>query len=358
MVHTSNSLLADLLPTGLPVAWLPAPRGKLCAVPVDSWRRATSGVAIYPAHRASARLVRALLRAWVAVRAMTTASRGSVPRDWPLGVVLQSTLPGAESASGMFAPRDRARRATLLVMDRLGRPLAFVKYSGAPLGIQLLRNEVNVLARTPDGLGPRILLHASFLSGEILVESVIGGRPCAPRLELGVPQQRFLQALARCGDPRPLPAPDHPLVRRHREADGLHRPYLERAVNALDGRGWRQVLMHGDFSFANTREMNGACVAFDWEWGTDAGFPHLDAAHWITRVACNIQHLTPPAAAKRVVPVLANAIEGPDREYARGIAALAAIHSAVSWYGPDLAHSREAAWLLRFADACLDRRPA
>ena len=113
--------------------------------------------------------------------------------------------------------------------------------------------------------------------------------------------------------------------------------------------------MHGDFTFANTRELNGACAAFDWEWGSEAGFPHLDAAHWLIRVARGIQRLPPGAAAGRVVQALTGAIEWRDRPYAAGLAALAAIHSAASWCGPDLGTSDEAAWLLRFADACLDR---
>jgi len=351
----SRRLLTDLLPTGQPVAWLRAPRGKLCAVPMDSWRLSFGGMALYPGYRTSARLAQMLLRAWVTSRAVASSSarRDAAVRSWPLGALLRTSLPTAVGASGVVTQRG----ATLLIMDGAGAALAYVKYSESAEGIRLLRAQASLLGHVPDGLGPRVLLHAPFRSGEILVQTVIGGRPCAPRLALGRPQQAFLRALACHGDGVEFPASEHPLVMRHRKADGLHSRVLERALDALRGSTWRLVLMHGDFTFANTRELDGACAAFDWEWGNETGFPHLDAAHWLIRVARGIQRLPPRAAAGRVVQVLSDAIDGPDRPYAAGLAALAAIHSAASWYGPDLGASDEAAWLLRFADACLDRAP-
>ncbi len=44
----SRRLLTDLLPSGQPVTWLRAPRGKLCAVPIDSWRLAFGGMELDP----------------------------------------------------------------------------------------------------------------------------------------------------------------------------------------------------------------------------------------------------------------------------------------------------------------------
>lgn len=350
----SRRLLIDLLPSGQQVAWLRAPRGKICAVPIDSWRQSFGGMALYPGYRASARLAQVTLRAWVTARAVASAHRARAPRTWPLGALLRTVLPTAVGASGVLTPRDPTRGATLLIMDRAGRPLAYVKYSESTEGIRLLRNEASLLACVPDGLGPKVLLHTPFRSGEILAETVIRGRPCAARLALGRPQLEFLRALAGCSGAAEFPAPQHPLVQHHRNADGLHRPPLERVLGALAGSTWRLVLMHGDFTFANTRELNGACAAFDWEWGSEAGFPHLDAAHWLIRVARGIERLPPGTAATHVVRVLSNAIEGPDRAQAAGVAALAAIHSAAAWYGPDIAAFDDGAWLLRFADACLD----
>jgi hypothetical protein len=323
-------------------------------VPIDDWRLSFGGTALYPAYRAPARVVQALLRAAVTARAIMSLQRQIAPRDWPLGALLRPILPTADAASGVFAPGDPKRRATLLIMDRAGGVLAIVKYSDSAEGMRLLRNEAALLARAPEGLGPRVLLHAPFRSGEILAESVVRGRPCAPRLALGSPQQRFLRALADHSDGTLVPVSEHPLVLRDGRAGGLPRSLVERTLDALQGRRWQRVLMHGDFTFANTRELDGACAAFDWEWGTEAGFPHLDAAHWLIRVARGIQHLAPSTAAGRVVRALSEAVAGPDCEYAAGLAALAAIHSAVSWYGPQLPASGEAAWLLAFAAACLD----
>ena len=334
------------------MVWLGAPRGKLCAVPIDDCRLSFGGMALYPAYRASARFAQTLLRAWVTARALLPAQPRTCGGVWALGNVLRPVFPDAVGASALIAPRG----ATLLIMDRRGGALGYVKYAESAEGVRRLRNEADLVQRVPDGLSPRVLLHTRFGSGEILAESAIRGRPCAPRLALERPQRDFLGALARgSGTAACYAVTEHPLVLLHRNADGPHRPVLERALGALQGATWRRVLMHGDFTFANTRVLDGACAAFDWEWGSEAGFPYLDAAHWLIRVARGIQRLAPADAARRVVRALFAAIDEPDRGYSAGLAALAAIHSVASWYGSDLGASDEPGWLLRFAGACLEQ---
>ena len=121
MARLSRRLLIDLLPSGQQVAWLRAPRGKICAVPIDSWRQSFGGMALYPGYRASAReeLVRKAKQAAEKVRRW-----GDIVEMEPMSAfdrrIVHNALkddPSVETHSVEVADREGHRRLTLWHRD-------------------------------------------------------------------------------------------------------------------------------------------------------------------------------------------------------------------------------------------------
>jgi hypothetical protein len=90
--------------------------------------------------------------------------------------------------------------------------------------------------------------------------------------------------------------------------------------------------MHGDFWFGNVYVRRGTCAALDWEFGTECGFPYLDAAHWLYAVASIIQHQSPVTARTNVASRLAQYLPDHHRRFASTIVALSALSQLIAWY--------------------------
>src|SRR5690606_34762344 len=82
-------------------------------------------------------------------------------------------------------------------------------------------------------------------------------------------------------------------------------PSLERDLALLAHREWPSVFQHGDLAPWNLiRGAGGEVRAIDWEYGSSAGFPHLDAVHYLLQVALLVKRLEASTAEERAAAYL------------------------------------------------------
>lgn len=321
---------------------IPTRHGGWVHVPAGSARLRFGGSGLYPASRRAARVHRALLRAWLVLGgAGVVRPRGHLAQGeaWALGDLLRADLPALASAAIFVHPGSRGA-ITLRLMDRSGCALAYAKYAEAPAERERLTREARMLQAIPRGVGPSLIRFGEFAEGHLMVETPLPGSPCAPRLELDTSQVRLLGSLVRAGPS--FPAGDHPFIRSLYEQVPHHRRQLDAVVGQLSGRDWPIAITHGDFTFRNLHRWRGTCLALDWEYGVEAGFPYFDAALWVLGYLKFIAPRPPAEVVPVVTAVLGRCLPGPERPFARPIATLAALYKlgSAAVPSPDEAVSR------------------
>ena len=353
MVETGIVAAAKALcPVGEDILELDAGDGRLWFVPVGSARARHGGLGVLPVLRWRSRLYRAALRAWMlagGTHGLHHLSRLRLPSgaprprcvfrkdegEWELGTLLRPYMPTLATAA-VYAGTPGlgvARKATARLLDRKGRTLGFAKYATALHGQALLTNEKHMLELIPSGTGPALIRFAPFLEGTMLVQTPMPGSPRRPRLRLDAALMRFLGNLER-PEVEPHKASEHPLVAHLQGKSAVPEDLLDAVVAGLGTVEWPVVLAHGDLSPWNLHEWRGACLAFDWEYGKDSGFPYLDAAHYLIEIAGVVKHLEPRRSRHLVSEALRPWLPAHHRSHAAALSALAALNMLASWFPP------------------------
>lgn len=303
-------------------------------VPMRNWRvrRAASG--IYPAFRRGARAYRATLRAWTVVGGVrfTHCVGTSRREDWPLGELLSPIMPTLSTAAVSIGIPGPAQKIAVQLMDRRGGILGFAKYANNPYSRTLIANEVRMLGKLPENVGPRLLKFVPFLGGDLMVQTALPGRPLPSRSHLKEAQVDFFERLVR--EDGYFTASEHPFVKSLYEEAGGRREMFGSILKDFGGSEWPVAWMHGDMAPWNLHLWRGRCMAFDWEHGREIGFAYLDAAATLIQVASIIRRDDPGKAKRSVSRGLRDCLPVGSGKFAPALASLSALNMLVSWYPP------------------------
>ena len=303
-------------------------------VPIGNWRVRRTGSRIYPAFRRGARAYRAALRTWTVVGGVRFTHHVEEPRggDWPLGELLSPIMPTLSTAAVSIGIPGPAQKITVQLMDGRGGILGFAKYANNPYSRALIANEVRMLGKLPENVGPRLLKFVPFLGGDLMVQTALPGRPLPPRSNLKGAQVDFFERLVR-GDVY-FTASEHPFVKSLYEEAGERREMFRSILKDFGGSEWPVALMHGDMAPWNLHLWRGRCMAFDWEHGRETGFAYLDVAATLIQVASIIRRDDPGKAKRSVSRGLRDCLPVGSGKFAPALASLSALNMLVSWYPP------------------------
>jgi hypothetical protein len=331
---------------------LHAPGERRWLIPMDSPRVRWSSFELYPTSRWRGRVYRALLRAWLLFGGgRFTHQVGRKPNDdWPLRDLLLPDMPSLSTAAVYTGHPSPDQKTTIQLMDASGKILGYAKYADKPRPRSLIANEASMLRAIPAGVGPRLVRFAPFLQGELLVQTRLPGRTRTPRSpRLYKAQKRFLERLVKPGEAYPIS--EHPFVKSLHVRAGARRGTLESVVTALGDSEWPVAFTHGDLSPANMHWWHGEYLAFDWEYGEQAGLAYFEAPHPLIEFASLIRGTDPQRAKRAISNCLAAYLLPP--QYSRSaseVAALAALSMLISWYPPRQPDAYER-WLTAFVEA-------
>jgi hypothetical protein len=319
-------------------------------VPMRNWRVRRGGSRIHPALRPSARAYRALLRTWITLGGARLTHRVSAPRsgEWQLGDLLLPDMPALSTAAISIGIPGPAQKITAQLMDGRGRILGIAKYADSVYTRTLVENEARMLRNLPENVGPRLVRLTPFLDGELLVQTVLPGRPRVPRPRLDAAQVDLFDRLVQRGDAYAVSA--HPFVKSSRERAGQWRDALDELVDSFGDGGWPLAWTHGDMAPWNMHWWRGTCLAFDWEHGREKGFPYLDAAATLIQVSSIIRRAEPQRAKRAVCEGLREALPAEYGRFAPQIASLSALNMILSWYPPRPPDAYQG-WLKAFIEA-------
>lgn len=319
-------------------------------IPAKNWKVRLGGSKIYPAFRLRARAYRSALRAWISLGGARFTHRVTPGRkgEWPLGDLLASDMPALSTAAVSIGIPGPAQKITVRLMDDDGRVLGFAKYADKPYTRTLISNEARMLEGLPGNVGPRLVRFTPFMGGDLLVQTALPGRPLAPRPRLDAAQVSFFERLFRPGET--YAASEHPFIESLRERGGERRASIEPVVEGVERGEWPMAWMHGDMAPWNMHLWRGTCLAFDWEHGTETGFPYLDAAATLIQIASIIRREDPQKAKRAVSGELAASLPASYGEFAPSIAALSALNMIIAWYPPRPPDDYEE-WLKAFIEA-------
>jgi hypothetical protein len=339
-------------PPGARIAELHAPGGRRWLVPMNNPRVRWGSFGLYPAHRRRGRAYRTLLRAWLTmggggfthqvVRKSTT--------DWPLGDLLLPDMPTLSTAAVYMGNPGPDQKMTVQLMDGDGNVLGYAKYADKVRPRSLIANEARMLEMIPEDVGPRLVRFASFLQGELLVQTRLPGQTLMPRSpRLYEAHMQFLQRLVQPGIAYPIS--EHPFVKDLYARADARRGMLEEIVSALGDSEWPVAFMHGDLSPANMHWWRGRYLAFDWEYGRQVGLAYLEAPHPLIEFASLIRGTDPQGAKRAISNSLSTHLLPPQyTRLAPKVAALAALNMLISWYPPREPDAYER-WLTAFVEA-------
>jgi hypothetical protein len=209
-------------------------------------------------------------------------------RPPPLAQVARELFPGQDPPVVLTAGRrERAFKVSAGILDNDGRLRAIARMCrvGEPREA-LIAGEAEMLRhlnrRHPtDGPAPTLLFEGGREDLYLTVQAAIAGRPGERTMTAA---HRLFLARLQEGPPRS--ARESGLVRQlHRRAERWYPAdaTFQRLLRQLDADLTPLVLpsavVHGDFAPWNVRMDRGRLRAFDWEYGSVDGLPHLDALH-------------------------------------------------------------------------------
>ena len=183
------------------------------------------------------------------------------------------------AASMVVIPRrDGTHRVCGLAVGPWGS--AFIKVADGEMDTRSLAAEARMLCRVGSACAPKLLgEHIEADAGFVVLEAV---RPDCGRPSL-LPDARaieLLESLPRHGDED---AETHPWISAMLTSDCP--PDMVRWSRMLRSRRWPLVISHADFMpYHLAIRQGGKPVILDWEYGSLAGFPGVDAAMWTVNV--------------------------------------------------------------------------
>lgn len=239
------------------------------------WRRGLRGLAGSAAAAASS--------AWCVLSPGRTLPPHSLWRNPTLDLQLRNYVEDSTSMV-VLAMRDY-RRHVQCVATRRGETV-FIKAVDSAEGVTELANEVRMLREFGAGCAPK-LLHSHFeAEAAFIVTEAVDPVLRRPSLLPDAEAVGLLESLPRRGE-RDLET--HPWM-LPLLTPSCH-PDVLRWSEALEGRRWPLVVLHGDFlPWHLATRAGGERVLMDWGSGSLAGFPGVDAAEWVIGVGARLGH--------------------------------------------------------------------
>lgn len=274
-------------------------------LPSGDPRISAAALAIYTPYRTAARAKKLGLR--VAARLGAAGRLGD-----ELLLARRGTPALTETVRGLFPDldpplvlnagrRERAFKLSAGILGGDGRLLAVARLCRVGEERQaLIEREAGLLrqlaARFPiDPVAPELLLAGRRGDLYLTVQGALDGR--AGDRAMTAAHRRFLDGLQE-GPPRP--ASEAALVRdlhgradRWFTADARFRRLLAQLDGELALLTLPRAIVHGDFAPWNVRFREGRLRAFDWEYGSLDGLPHLDALHYELQVGRLLERWSP-----------------------------------------------------------------
>lgn len=273
---------------GCPVFYLPIKRGL-----------AARSLALYPAQRLPARMLKMLMRCACQAGATRLLPRVTL-RLWP-DAPLSQFLGSLTASRGLpdFAvlagnPNVPGRRYVILVCDSQQRPAAVVKAGRGEPALKLIQQEADLLASAPPGaLGiPR--LQSVLTSGDVraLALDYLEGRspPATPSPQMAAVLNSWVDTR------RSVSAGEVPCWRRLRESVPQSNLW-QKLQHRVEAKPFHPALCHGDFAPWNIKVSpgNGGWQVLDWERGELTGLPCWDWFHYRIQVAILADRLSTSA---------------------------------------------------------------
>ncbi len=250
--------------------------------------------ALYPAGRWQGKVLKALLRVWVAVG--LGATRTSADASWEIGTFVDGAVPNARTGVAWIGPPGPSQKATLELSDETGRVVAYVKYAETNLGRRRLQAERAALIALPEGVGPSVLHYGPLLEGEALCISPVQGHHVPSSAN---PPCGLVDVFESMRSGESLPASEHPWLRRIASNSSVD---IAPWIATLGGRDWDVVRMHGDLAPWNVLIADGGAVRLvDWEHASESGFPLVDMAYWVLQVGCLVRRSSPSRTFRKAV---------------------------------------------------------
>lgn len=283
---------------GRPFLFLPAESAAACAA-----------LALYPAQRPAARLLKTLLAAGLQWRlpfplpSLPLAVDPAAPFvRFMAGLVGQP--PGTLPVWGMLAgnPNAPGQRLVFLVFDGDFKPRAVVKTGLGETARRLIAQEIGALAALPPGLAgaPGLLGQWGDGSAAALALPYVGGEAPLPQ-SIG-PAAAILEDWLRHGSDAPLDS-----LPGWRAATASL-PASELLPLSTPHATVRAPVAHGDFAPWNIKVSpeTGGWTVLDWERGELCGVPGWDWFHFVLQPAVLVEKLDGPALAARAGELLAS----------------------------------------------------
>lgn len=305
--------------------WLPDSRGYL--LPIQSARAFRSGLDLYPAQAAKARVGRDALRVLSFIGLKGPGLRRVRMEDHDSGdCVLQTLREVFDRKDLLFAvslgPPGPHRKPVLQVMTPSGQVLGYAKVGWNEATRGLVQNEVRVLQMLQDEdlpfTVPRVLYSGDNGAHTLCVQgSPRGGRRPAPP-ELTTEYVEVLCALARKGFSRRLLNESRfwkcIIERVQRVENAYWRHALHRALEAIH-EDWRDRevpfhFAHGDFAPWNALVVDGRLHLFDWEYAQEETPAGYDLFHFLVQTAWLVEGLKP----RKIVEVVLTRTMEPSAE--------------------------------------------
>lgn len=279
----------------------------------DRWRASD----LYPAHIWPARIRR------VALRLKALSGAGARQLDLTAGSELMSqlihdVLPGSTPAAVLLDFPWRAEKTVVRLSDSRGYPTGYIKCAVQAVARRRLRNEYEILKQLPDEIGPRPLKYLSTAEQDVLLTSAVPGKSLRPGRSLPAEFGQFLSSLT-MGETYSVAA--HPWVL----TVSRYATIPDEIIDALSGRAWSQVIVHGDLAPWNLfRNSSQTLTAIDWEYASLDGFPGIDLAQCTLQTGVLIYGLSPIAARRRVIAELLRFSDDVTPREAAGLVSVAA----------------------------------
>ena len=180
------------------------------------------------------------------------------------------------------------QKITIQFRDQSGDIIAYLKYAEKNEARIRLYHEYKILSQLPRQLGPKVLKYDAVGDGVGLLLSPLTGKPLSVSIQ---PPNTVNDFLSKLITQTAVPIQSHPTIQQLIEAEDDR---INKCIDALAARHWPVVIAHGDFAPWNILyKSDHSLIAFDWEYGSFQGFPHMDLIYYILQVSALVYRWRP-----------------------------------------------------------------
>lgn len=233
---------------------------------------------LFPATRLTAKVLKELKRLQLGAGVMGTTKQ--ISSKYLLEPLVKNRFPNGliQILLGTNGPAQKAIVRIVNATD--GRIEAFIKYGSSHIAQERIKQEYDVLSQLPVGLGPKPMQIEELGSGLALMISSLEG--VQPNANLP-PQKKIVEYLNSLETSDFQTVTENPILMDLKGYSAF--PFV---LDILSKKKWKKVFSHGDFAPWNLRIVDHKVQAFDWEYGSLLGLPHLDLAFYVQQVGALI----------------------------------------------------------------------